>query len=51
MIQNNKQRQRKYKAMAEKGGGGEEPAMKRSRMEQVGEMILDQTGLIMFDDG
>ena len=37
--------------MAEKGGGGEEPAMKRSRIEQVGEVILDQTGLIMFDDG
>ena len=47
--------------MAEKGGGGEEPAIKRSRIEQVGEMILDQTWkniltrararLIMFDDG
>ena len=47
--------------MAEKGGGGDEPAMKRSRMEQVGEMTLDQmwkniltrakARLIMFDDG
>ena len=45
--------------MAEKGGGGEEPAIKRSRMEQVGEMTLDQkwkniltrARLIMFDDG
>ena len=47
--------------MAEKGGGGEEPAMKRSRMEQVVEMTLDQmwkniltrakARLIMFDDG
>ena len=34
--------------MAEKGGGGEEPAMKRSRMEQVGEMILDQTWKNIF---
>ena len=34
--------------MAEKGGGGEEPAIKRSRMEQVGEMILDQTWKNIF---
>ena len=34
--------------MAEKGGGGEEPVMKRSRIEQVGEMILDQTWKNIF---
>ena len=35
-IKLQKRRKGRGERMAEKGGGGEEPAMKRSRLEQVG---------------